>query len=184
MSLNDVKISQDERFTLVKTNKILLPRLIAAIILAILVLIPVKLSIASIVLKIAIAAIFVVLLINVITLPKTGLYIRKDGKIKIVYGMSKDEFEISAIKRIAVNFTEWENEEFSAHFKFVFEDGEIVNVNYAKKFEDTGNHLSLSSYTMSKEEMEAACKKLAEMNICNISVIDFNKDITYQYIKK
>ena len=184
MSLNDVKITQDERFTFVKTQKILLPRIIAAIVFAILALLPVKLTLTAIIFKALFAVILVFLLINVIKIPKNGLYILKNGKVRIVSGMSKDEFDLSEVKRIAVNFTEWENEEFSAHFKFVFEDGEIANVNDAKKFEDTGNHFGLSSYTVSKTEMEAACKKLEEMNLCNITVIDFNKDITYQYIKK
>lgn len=184
MSLNDVKITQDERFTFIKIQKILVPKLIAAIIFAVLALLPVKLTISAIIFKVIFAVIFAVLLINVITIPKNGIYILKEGKVRIVYGMGKDEFALSQVKRIAVNFTEWENEEFSAHFKFVFEDGEIANVNYAKKFEDTENHLGLSSYTVSKAEMETVCKKLEEMNICNISVIDFNKDITYQYIRK
>lgn len=184
MSLNDVKIMQDERFTFIKTKKIFVPRLIIAIIFAALTLLPTKLDVTSIIFKVVFAVIFVVLLINALAIPRDGLYIYKDGKVKIISGVGKDEFELSSVKRIAVNFTEWENEEFSAQFKIVFEDGEILNKNYAKKFEDTGNHFSLSSYTMSKAEMEAICKRLEEMNICNISVIDFNKDITYQYIKK
>ncbi len=184
MSINDVKITQDERFTFIKTNKIFVPRLITAIVFAILALFPVKLDVPSIIFKIVFAVIFLVLLISALNVRRDGLYIYTDGKIKIISGMSKDEFELIQVKRIAFNFTEWENEEFSAQFKVVFEDGEILNQNYAKKFEDTGNHMGLSSYTMSKADMEEICKRLEEMNICNISVIDFNKDITYQYIKK
>ncbi len=184
MSLSDVKITQDERFTFIKTQKIFVTRLIFALLSAALVLLPTKLDVTSIICKVIFTVIFIVLLINALAIRRNGLYIYKDGKVKIVSGMGKDEFELSLVKRIAFNFTEWENEEFSAQFKIVFEDGEIINQNYAKKFEDTANHLGLANYTISKAETEAICKKLEEMNICNISVIDFNKDITYQYIKK
>ncbi len=184
MSINDVRIAQDERFTFIKTKNIFVPRLISAIVFAVLALLPVKLDAPSIIFKVVFAAVFVVLLVSALNVRRDGLYINKEGKIKIISGIGKDEFELAQVKRIAFNFTEWENEEFSAQFKVVFEDGEIINQNYAKKFEDTGNHMGLSSYTMSKAEMEAICKRLEEMNIGNISVIDFNKDITYQYIKK
>ncbi len=184
MLLNDVKITRDERFTFIKTQKIFVPRLVTAIVFAILALLPVKLDAPSIIFKIVFAAVFVVLLVSALNVRRDGLYVYTDGKVKIISGIGKDEFELIQIKRIAFNFTEWENEEFSAQFKIVFEDGEILNQNYAKKFEDTGNHMGLSAYTMSKNDMEAICKRLEAMNICNISVIDFNKDITYQYIKK
>ncbi len=184
MLLNDVKISQDERFTFIKYKKIFATRLIFAIFSAALVLLPTKLDPTSVICKAVFAVIFIILLINALAIRRDGLYIYTDGKVKIISGIGKDEFELIQVKRIAFNFTEWENEEFSAQFKIVFEDGEILNQNYAKKFEDTGNHMGLSAYTMSKADMEAICKKLEAMNICNISVIDFNKDITYQYIKK
>ncbi|MBQ9745934.1 MAG: hypothetical protein IJW21_03850, partial [Clostridia bacterium] len=93
-------------------------------------------------------------------------------------------FELAQLKRLAVNFSEWETGEFSADLKFVTEDGEIFKKEYAAKFESTENHLGLSAYTLPREKVDEYCERLAQMNICNISVIDANKDIVYQYIRK
>jgi hypothetical protein len=185
MSINDVKITKDERFNFMNPKKVMLKNAIIAAIALLLVIIPYELTIFAIILKIACAIIAVINIIALVLAPKNGLYVTKDGKIKLVDGaFGSLTLELNSLKRAAVNFSEWENGEFSADLKFVTEDGEIYKKEYAAKFESTMNHAGLSSYTLPREKVDEYCEKMAEMNIFNVSVINANKDIVYKYIRK
>ena len=185
MSINDVKIAKDERFSFIKTKNLVLAKAIIAAVLVLLALIPVELTILSIILKVAFCIAAAVSLVLLAYTPKNGLYVYKSGKIKLVSGLfGGGTFEIAELKRVAVNFSEWENGEFSADLKFVTEDGEIFKKEYAAKFESTSNHVGLGTYTIPRAQVDEYCEKMAEMNLFNVSVIDANKDIVYQYIKK
>ena len=183
MSVNDVKITQDERFSFVKTKNIVITRSVIAAVFVLLALLPIN-SVFDIILKAVFCIAAIIALVSLAFAPKNGLYVYKNGKIKLVSGISADTFELKDMKRIAVNFSEWETGEFSADRKFVTEDGEIFKKEYAAKFESTSNHMGLSTYTLPREKVDEYCAKMAEMNIFNVSVIDANKDIIYQYIKK
>jgi len=185
MSINDVKITNDESFSFVKTKKLVISRAVFAAIFVLIALIPFELTIFNIILKVVFAIAALISLLLLALAPKSGLYVYKNGKIKLVSGIfGGGTFELKDIKRIAVNFSEWETGEFSADLKFVTEDGEIFKKEYAEKFESTSNHIGLSTYTLPREKVDEYCEKMAEMNIFNISVIDANKDIVYQYIRK
>ena len=184
MSINDVKITQDERFTFIKTKNLVIARAVIAAVFVLLALLPIK-SIFDIILKAVFCIAAIVALVSLASLPRNGLYVSKDGKIKLVDGaFGGGTFELKDLKRIAVNFSEWETGEFSADLKFVTEDGEIFKKEFAAKFESTANHAGLSTYTLPRETVDEYCEKMAEMNIFNLSVIDANKDIIYQYIRK
>jgi hypothetical protein len=160
-------------------------RAVIAAVFALLALIPSEITILNIILKIALGVAAVIALISLVTAPKNGLYVYTDGKIKLCSGVfGGGTFELKDLKRIAVNFSEWETGEFSADIKFVTEDDEVFKKEFAAKFESTENHLGLSTYTLSRAQVDEYCAKMAEMNIFNVSVIDANKDIVYQYIRK
>ena len=185
MSINDVKITQDERFNFMTPSGIIIKNAVIAAFTLLIALIPYELTIFGIILKVACGIIAVISLIALALAPRNGLYVYKDGKIKLVDGaFGGATFELKNLKRIAVNFSEWETGEFSADLKFVTEDGEIFKKEFAAKFETTANHAGLSTYTISRERVDEYCAKMAEMNIFNVSVIDANKDIVYQYIRK
>ena len=185
MSITDVKITQDTRFNFVNPRGIIIKNAIIAAITLLLTIIPYELTVYSVILKIACAVIAVISIIALVLSPRNGLYISKDGKIKIVDGaFGSVTLDIKALKRAAVNFSEWENGEFSADLKFVTEDGEIFKKEYAAKFESTANHIGLSAYTLPRKKVDEYCEIMAELNLFNVSVIDANKDIVYQYIRK
>ena len=184
MAIENFNIENDEKFYFVKSKDIAKRRLIIG---AVCTAATLLLAFSSIMLfvKILLPVIAAgITLISVLSASKEYISFGKDGKIKIVSGFGAETVDVSELKRIAVNFKEWENNEFSAQVKFVFSEGDVILKDYGAKFENTANHLGLSSYTMPKKEMEAVCEKLASMNICNISVIDIEQDIVYQYIKK
>ena len=185
MSMTDVKITQDTRFNFVNPKGIIVKNAIIAAVTLLLAIIPYELTVYSVILKIACAVIAVISIIALALAPRNGLYISKDGKIKIVDGaFGSITLDIKTLKRAAVNFSEWENGEFSADLKFVTEDGEIFKKEYAAKFESTANHMGLSDYTLPREKVDEYCEIMAELNLFNVSVIDANKDIVYQYIRK
>ena len=185
MSMTDVKITQDTRFNFINPKGIIIKNAIIAAITILLAVIPYELTVYSVILKAAFAIIAVISIISLAIAPRNGLYISKDGKIKLIDGaFGSLTLDIKSLKRAAVNFSEWENGEFSADIKFVTEDGEIFKKEYAEKFESTANHVGLSAYTLSREKVDEYCEIMAEMNLFNISVIDANKDIVYQYIRK
>ena len=185
MSLTDVKISQDERFNFIDPKNTIIKNAIIAALTIMLAVIPYELTVFTVILKIVCGIIAVISLISLALTPKNGLYVFKDGKIKLIDGaFGGVTFEIKNLKRVAVNFSEWENGEFSADLKFVTEDGEIFKKEYAAKFESTANHTGLSAYTLPREKVNEYCEQMAKMNLFNVSVIDVNKDIVYQYIRK
>ena len=185
MSMTDVKIAQDTRFNFVDPKGIIVKNAIIAAVTLLLTIIPSELTVYSVILKIACAVIAIVSIIALALAPRNGLYISKDGKIKIVDGaFGGITLDIKSLKRAALNFSEWENGEFSADLKFVTDDGEIFKKEYAAKFESTSNHMGLSAYTLPREKVDEYCSAMEELNLFNVSVIDANKDIVYQYIRK
>ena len=185
MSMTDVNITQDTRFNFVDPKGIIVKNAVIAASTLLLAVIPYELTVYSVILKIACAVIAVISIIALVLAPRNGLYISKDGKIKIVDGaFGSVTIDIKTLKRAAVNFSEWENGEFSADLKFVTEDGEIFKKEYAAKFESTANHTGLSTYTLPREKVDEYCEIMADLNLFNVSVIDANKDIVYQYIRK
>ena len=185
MSINDVKIDRDERFDFVNPKSTIIKNAVFAALFAALAVIPCELTIMAIILKIAFAILAVISIISLAIAPRNALYVLKSGKIKLVDGaFGGITLELKELKRVAVNFSEWENGEFSADLKFVTEDGDVYKKEYAAKFESTANHTGLSSYTLPREKVDEYCEKMAEMNLFNVSVIDANKDIVYQYIRK
>ena len=185
MSINDVKIKNDERFNFMNPKGIIIKNAIIAALTLLLTIIPYEFTLYTIILKIVCGVIAVISLIGLALAPRNGLYIFTNGKIKLIDGaFGGVTLDLKDLKRIAVNFSEWETGEFSADLKFVTENGEIYKKEYAAKFESTANHAGLSAYTLSRAQVDEYCEKMAEMNIFNVSVIDANKDIVYQYIRK
>ena len=84
MSMTDVKITQDTRFNFVNPKGIIVKNAIIAAVTLLLAIIPYELTVYSVILKIACAVIAVISIIALALAPRNGLYISKDGKIKIL----------------------------------------------------------------------------------------------------
>ena len=110
MSLTDVKITQDERFNFMNPKGGIIKNAVVAALALLLVIIPYEFTITTIILKIVFGIIAVLSLIALALAPQNGLYVAKDGKIKLVDGaFGGGTFELESLKRVAVNFSEWEN---------------------------------------------------------------------------
>ena len=52
---------------------------------------------------------------------------------------------------------------------------------YSKQFRNIKNKkLAMSMYTITKRKVERICNKLLNLNICVTTIVDKNKNITYQ----
>lgn len=182
MSIENIKIENNERLSFIKAKAFFKAKVIASIVIAALSVVAICIPQVLLFFKVMLPVSLIFLALSIVSDNREGVFISTDGKIKITCGLGTDTFDLKDVKRIAVNFTEWENEEFSTQIKIVFNEGDVYNKNYAAKFENTSNHLFLNKYTLPKSDIDVLCAKLEEMNICNITVIDINKDITYQSI--
>lgn len=65
--------------------------------------------------------------------------------------------------------------------KFVYKDGKIFVKDYSKQFRNMKNRkLTMSMYTIKRKKVDRICKKLLDLDICVITIVDKNKNITYQ----
>ena len=65
--------------------------------------------------------------------------------------------------------------------KIVYRDGKFFSKDYSKQFRNMKNKkLALSMYTITKRKVERICNKLVDLDICVTTIIDKNRNITYQ----
>lgn len=65
--------------------------------------------------------------------------------------------------------------------KFVYRDGKVFNKDYSKQFRNMKNKkLAISMYTITKRKVNRICNKLLDLSICVTTILDKNRNITYQ----
>jgi len=135
----------------------------------------------SILVKIFCPILFVTTFIGIIITPFNGMMITKNGTIIFLPDFRLKKFNMKDLKRIAFNFNEWENNKYSVTIKFVYKNGDIFTKDYSKQFKNMKNKkLAMSMYTISKTKVENIGKKLADVDICVITIINQNNKIIYQ----
>ena len=135
----------------------------------------------SILVKIFCPILFVTTFIGIIITPFNGMMITKNGTIIFLPDFRLKKFNMKDLKRIAFNFNEWENNKYSVTIKFVYKNGDIFTKDYSKQFKNMKNKkLAMSMYTITKRKVERICNKLADLDICVTTIIDKNRNITYQ----
>jgi hypothetical protein len=118
---------------------------------------------------------------GVIITPLNGMVITKKGSVLFLPDFRFKKFNVKDLEKIAIVFTEWENNKYSAMIKFIYRNGQVFCKDYSKQFRNMKNKkLTMSMYTITKRKVDRICNKLLDLNICITTIIDKNRNITYQ----
>ncbi len=122
-----------------------------------------------------------IILIGVIITSLNGMIITKKGSVLFLPNFRFKKFNVKDLERIAIVFTEWENNKYSVMIKFIYKNGKVFCKDYSKQFRNMKNKkLTMSMYTITKRKVDIICNKLLDLNICITTIIDKNRNITYQ----
>lgn len=123
----------------------------------------------------------VIIFIGVIITPLNGMIITKKGTVLFLPDFRLKKFSVKHLEKLAITFTERENNKYSVMIKFVYKDGKVFNKDYSKQFRNMKNKkLVISMYTITKRKVERICNNLLDLNICVTTILDKNRNITYQ----
>ena len=118
---------------------------------------------------------------GVIIAPLNGMVITKKGSVLFLPDFRFKKFNVKDLEKIAIVFTEWENNKYSAMIKFIYRNGQVFCKDYSKQFRNMKNKkLTMPMYTITKRKVDRICNKLLDLNICITTIIDKNRNITYQ----
>lgn len=121
------------------------------------------------------------IIMGIIITPLNGMIITKKGTILFLPDFRLKKFNVKDLERIAIVFTEWENKKYSVKIRFIYREGKVFNKDYSNQFRNMKNKkLAMSMYTITKRKVERICNKLLDLNICVITILDKNRNITYQ----
>ena len=135
----------------------------------------------SIFIKIFWPILLAIIFIGVIITPLNGMVITKKGTVLFLPDFRLKKFNVKDLEKIAMVFTEWENNKYSVMIKFIYRDGKVFCKDYSKQFRNMKNKkLAMSMYTITKRKVERICNKLLNLNVCLTTIIDKNRNITYQ----
>lgn len=122
-----------------------------------------------------------IIFIGIIITPLNGMIITKKGTILFLPDFRLKKFNAKDLERMAIVFTEWKNNKYSVMIKFIYKDAKVFCKDYSKQFRNmTNKKLTMSMYTITKRKVERICNKLVDLDICVITIIDKNINITYQ----
>lgn len=122
-----------------------------------------------------------IIFIGIIITPLNGMIITKNGTILFLPDFRLKKFNIKDLEKITIVFSEWENNKYSVMVKFVYRDGKVFNKDYSKQFRNMKNKkLAISMYTITKRKVNRICNKLLDLSICVTTILDKNRNITYQ----
>lgn len=122
-----------------------------------------------------------IVVVVIIITPFNGMIITQKGTVLFLPDFRLKKFNVKDLKKIAIVFTEWENNKYSAMIKFTHIDDKIFCKDYSKQFRNMRNKkMAMSAYTITKRKVEIICNKLLDLNICVTTIVDKNKNVTYQ----
>lgn len=122
-----------------------------------------------------------IIFIGVIITPLNGMVITKKGTLLFLPDFRLKKFNVKDLEKIAIVFTEWENNKYSVMIKFIYRNGKVFSKDYSKQFRNMKNKkLAMSMYTITKRKVERICNKLLDLNIFGTTIMDKNRNITYQ----
>lgn len=123
----------------------------------------------------------VIIFIGIILTSLNGMIITKKGTILFLPDFRLKKFNVKDLERIAIVFSEWENNKYSAMIKFLYSGDRAFSKDYSKQFRNMKNNkLVISMYTITKRKVERLCNELLDLNICMITILDKKKNIIYQ----
>lgn len=119
--------------------------------------------------------------IGIIITPLNGMIITKKGTVLFLPDFRLKKFNVKDLEKIEIVFNEWDNNKYSVIIKFVYGDSKVFKKDYSKQFRNMKNRkLAMSMYTITKRKVERICNKLLDLNICVVTIIDRNRNISYQ----
>ena len=87
-----------------------------------------------------------IIFIGVIIAPLNGMVITKKGTVLFLPDFRLKKFNVKDLEKIAIVFTEWENNKYSVMIKFIYRDGMVFCKDYSKQFSKTKSkklHISI-----------------------------------------
>lgn len=122
-----------------------------------------------------------IIFIGIIITPFNGMIITRKGTVLFLPDFRLKRFNVKDLERIAIVFTEQENNKYSVMIKIVHGDGKVFAKDYSKQFRNMKNKkLAMSMYTITKKRVETICNKLLDLTICVTTILDKNRNITFQ----
>ena len=105
-------------------------------------------------------------LIGIIMTPLNGLIVTKKGTLLFLPDFRLKKFNVKNLEKIAIVFTEWENNKYSVMIKFMYIDGRVFCKDYSKQFRNMKNKkIAMSMYTITKRKVEKICNELSDLII-------------------
>lgn len=121
-----------------------------------------------------------IIFIGVIITPLNGMVITKKGTVLFLPDFRFKKFKAKDLKKMAIVFTEWENNKYSVMIKITDRDGKVFCKDYSRQFRNMKNKkLVMSMYTITKRKAKGLCDKLLDLSICVTTIIDRNRITTY-----
>lgn len=134
-----------------------------------------------VVLKILLPIVSLIIFLGEIFIPFNGMYIGKKGTVVFVPDLRIKKFRINEIKRMAFNFSEWNNKEYSVTIDIVFPNGKIFTKDYSQQFKNIRMNWCVKSvYTIKRAKVDKIIEQLSNYDFCAINVINQCGEIVYQ----
>ena len=134
-----------------------------------------------IIVKVISPIVLLMIFVAILFMPLNGLLITKKGAILFVPDFRFKKLNVKDLKKTALIFNEWENNKYSTTVKFVYKDGRFFVKDYSRQFRNLKiKKIALPMYTISKERVDKICKKLLDLDMCVITIVDKNKNILCQ----
>ena len=75
-----------------------------------------------------------------------------------------------------------ENKKYDATVRLIYKDGSVFEKDYMKNFRDYPKYqwIGILNFTIKKQRVDKICEQLEAFDYCQVSVVDFNKNIIYQ----
>lgn len=119
-----------------------------------------------------------ILLMGILITPLNGMVIGKKGTIVFIPDFRIKVFKISDLEKMALVFTEQENNKYSVLTKLIFKNGKIFIKDYSKQFKNIKKKkLALSVYTIKREKVNKISQQITNIDICTITILDKNDKI-------
>lgn len=80
-----------------------------------------------------------IIFIGIIIKLLNGMIITKKGTILFLSDFRLKKFNVKDLEKIAIVFTEWRNNKYSAMIKFIYRNGKVFNKDYSKQFRNMKN---------------------------------------------
>src|SRR5690554_1312184 len=122
-----------------------------------------------------------VIFVGIIITPLNGMIITKQGTILFLPDFRIKKLNIKDLEKMVIIFHERENNKYTSQVKFIYSDGNVFVKDYSKQFRNMKHKkLAMLMYTIEKRKVDIICKKLLDLDVCVITILDKNRKTIYQ----